>query len=34
LPYGDLIRDGAGNLYGTTNVGGASNFGVVFKVTP
>jgi uncharacterized repeat protein (TIGR03803 family) len=33
-PYGDLIRDGAGNLYGTTNVGGASNFGVVFKVTP
>jgi uncharacterized repeat protein (TIGR03803 family) len=33
-PYGDLILDRAGNLYGTTNVGGASNFGVVFKVTP
>jgi len=33
-PYGDLIRGGAGNLYGTTNVGGDSNFGVVFKVTP
>jgi uncharacterized repeat protein (TIGR03803 family) len=33
-PYGDLIQDGAGNLYGTTNVGGASNFGVVFKLQP
>jgi uncharacterized repeat protein (TIGR03803 family) len=34
LPFGNLIRDGAGNLYGTTNVGGASNFGVVFKLKP
>jgi len=33
-PYGDLIIDATGNLYGTTSVGGASNFGVVFKVTP
>ena len=31
-PYGNLLRDGAGNLYGTTNTGGASNAGVVFKV--
>ena len=34
VPYGDLLRDGAGNLYGTTNLGGASNFGVVFKLAP
>jgi uncharacterized repeat protein (TIGR03803 family) len=27
-----LIRDPAGNLYGTTNGGGASGAGVVFKI--
>jgi uncharacterized repeat protein (TIGR03803 family) len=27
-----LVRDSAGNLYGTTNGGGASGAGVVFKV--
>jgi uncharacterized repeat protein (TIGR03803 family) len=27
-----LARDSAGNLYGTTGGGGASNAGVVFKV--
>jgi len=32
-PEGGLVRDSAGNLYGTTSVGGASNFGIVFKVT-
>jgi len=31
-PYASLVRDTAGNLYGTTAVGGASNFGTVFKV--
>jgi uncharacterized repeat protein (TIGR03803 family) len=31
-PYASLVRDSAGNLYGTTAVGGASNFGTVFKV--
>jgi uncharacterized repeat protein (TIGR03803 family) len=31
-PYGALIRDSAGNLYGTTNQGGISNAGVVYKV--
>ncbi len=31
-PYGGVIRDSAGNLYGTTNGGGASGAGVVFKV--
>jgi uncharacterized repeat protein (TIGR03803 family) len=30
---GSLIRDSAGNLYGTTQLGGASNNGVVFKIT-
>ena len=29
-----LARDSAGNLYGTTVAGGASNAGVVFKVDP
>jgi uncharacterized repeat protein (TIGR03803 family) len=33
-PFGELIRDAAGNLYGTTNGGGASNAGVVFKIDP
>jgi uncharacterized repeat protein (TIGR03803 family) len=32
LPYSGVIRDSAGNLYGTTNYGGASYAGVVFKV--
>jgi uncharacterized repeat protein (TIGR03803 family) len=33
-PVASLIRDKAGNLYGTTEEGGASGDGVVFKVTP
>jgi len=33
-PFTSLIADGKGNLYGTTSGGGASNNGVVFKVTP
>jgi len=32
-PEAALIRDSAGNLYGTTVAGGSSNFGVVFKLT-
>jgi len=31
-PYGSLVRDTAGNLYGTTEAGGASGAGTVFKV--
>ena len=31
-PYSGVIRDSAGNLYGTTYAGGAANAGVVYKV--
>jgi uncharacterized repeat protein (TIGR03803 family) len=31
-PYGGLIQDAAGNLYGTTCGGGASSHGTVFKL--
>jgi uncharacterized repeat protein (TIGR03803 family) len=33
-PWSGLVRDGAGNLYGTTSRGGASGNGVVFRLTP
>jgi uncharacterized repeat protein (TIGR03803 family) len=33
-PYAGVIRDSAGNLYGTTELGGTRNTGVVFKITP
>jgi uncharacterized repeat protein (TIGR03803 family) len=33
-PYGSLIMDSAGNLYGTTYGGGAYGHGSVFKLTP
>jgi uncharacterized repeat protein (TIGR03803 family) len=33
-PAGSLIFDTAGNLYGTTEDGGAHNFGTVFKLAP
>jgi uncharacterized repeat protein (TIGR03803 family) len=32
VPYGTLVRDPAGNLYGVTNYGGTYGFGIVFKV--
>jgi uncharacterized repeat protein (TIGR03803 family) len=34
LPYGSLILDVSGNLYGTTYQGGTGGVGVVFEVTP
>jgi len=34
LPLAGLIFDGAGNLYGTTNAGGAYSWGAVFELTP
>lgn len=33
-PVARLVRDASGNLYGTTNGGGASGLGTVFKVDP
>jgi uncharacterized repeat protein (TIGR03803 family) len=32
--YGYLVRDSKGNLYGTTEGGGASGYGTVYKLTP
>ena len=34
IPTGGLVRDKAGNLYGTTSQGGTSNDGIVFKISP
>ncbi|MGA8763329.1 MAG: choice-of-anchor tandem repeat GloVer-containing protein [Candidatus Sulfotelmatobacter sp.] len=31
---GSLVRDAAGNLYGTTSYGGATGRGIIFEVTP
>jgi uncharacterized repeat protein (TIGR03803 family) len=33
-PYAGVIRDSAGNLYGTTYYGGTANLGVVYKLDP
>jgi uncharacterized repeat protein (TIGR03803 family) len=33
-PFGGLVMDKAGNLYGTTTWGGINNAGSVFKLTP
>jgi uncharacterized repeat protein (TIGR03803 family) len=33
-PNGGLILDSAGNLYGTTQFGGSSNRGIIFKLSP
>ena len=33
-PFSALVRDKAGNLYGTTTMGGSANAGVVFRVDP
>ncbi len=33
-PYGNLIIDDSGNLYGTTSQGGQNGDGIVFKLAP
>lgn len=33
-PYGTLVADSAGNLYGSTLFGGANGYGTVYKITP
>jgi uncharacterized repeat protein (TIGR03803 family) len=34
IPFSGLIFDAAGNLYGTTQQGGAYGYGTVFEITP
>jgi uncharacterized repeat protein (TIGR03803 family) len=34
FPFSPVVRDSAGDLYGTTSQGGSDNIGVVFKVNP
>ena len=31
-PYGGLVLDSSGNLFGTTNSGGVGNYGTVFEI--
>jgi uncharacterized repeat protein (TIGR03803 family) len=33
-PFAGLVRGSDGNFYGTTRIGGAHNFGTVFRVSP
>jgi len=33
-PVGGVVRDASGNLYGTTYLGGAYDFGTVFRLSP
>jgi len=33
-PFGGLLRDQSGNLYGTTQTGGSDNYGTVWSLTP
>jgi uncharacterized repeat protein (TIGR03803 family) len=33
-PYGGLVSDSKGNLYGATYAGGSSGYGTLFKITP
>jgi uncharacterized repeat protein (TIGR03803 family) len=34
IPYGSLAIDPHGNIFGTTDIGGSDNQGVVFEITP
>ena len=33
-PWGNVVLDANGNLYGTASAGGTSDYGVVFQITP
>jgi uncharacterized repeat protein (TIGR03803 family) len=33
-PYGQLVVDSSGNLYGTTESGGTYGYGVIWEITP
>jgi hypothetical protein len=34
VPYSTLVLDSSGHIYGTALLGGKSNYGVVFEITP
>ena len=34
VPVSGVVRDAAGNIYGTTENGGSFGFGTLFKITP
>jgi len=34
VPFGSLVVDANGNVYGTASVGGAYGYGVVFMIAP
>jgi len=34
LPYGSVLIDAKGNLYGTASEGGANGYGVIWEITP
>ncbi len=34
MPFGSLVLDANGNLYGTAEAGGANGYGVAFEITP
>jgi hypothetical protein len=34
IPIGPILKDSAGNLYGSVNTGGASGWGGIFEVSP
>ncbi len=34
MPFGNLVFDSSGNLYGTTSAGGANGMGTVFELSP
>jgi uncharacterized repeat protein (TIGR03803 family) len=33
-PYGGVVLDAKGNIFGTTQIGGASNYGTVYRLSP
>ena len=33
-PFGNVVWDADGNVYGTTTLGGTNNLGIVFEITP
>ncbi len=34
IPYGSVLIDASGNLYGTASAGGAHGYGVIWEITP